>query len=1357
MSDSTAKRRPKTTTFSSRRGHDAPMHLASPPQPWSLRREIGAFFFAAASPLITAGSRGLLEPSQLLDIEDNERAETLSWILTQVLSRQETPNLWKALYSILGASYIRIALFAVVSAMCKLSSAIILGRFILYLQDSSAPATHGILFGGILGLSMLTFALVESQFMIRATRLGIRARVAVVAALYDRILTAPMTAQPPAGHLLNIVSNDAQRLEDAAPFLIFLVLAPLETVVAFITTTYIIGLQASLAAFGTLAALILLLATNQQRFNRLRKQLVEARDHRIKIVADMVKHMEVVKMMAWSDAFVARALRYRAQEMAILRRWYLLKGFSAASYWSSAGFMGVAGFFVYYFLQGHTLQSDVVFTSLLLFTSVRTNMAWRIPKTFELIAELRVSIARIEHFLTLEPREALHAAKQVSLAEPSTDGVTEPAAQSHELARLTSLPMADSQETQVEGAPVGAIEFTGAHISWSPNAPVLQNVTLSIPTGQMTALVGQIGAGKSSLLNAVLGHMYRTQGTITIAAGSTISFAGQSAFLTTGTVRENILMGADEDTARLERMVRVCQLKADVARWEQGLDTPLGERGSRASGGQRARIALCRACYQDADIYLLDDVFSALDAHVAEAIFRGLQEEMASKTVVLASHQLRLVAKCPNVVFLRQGRVVAEGSFGDVMRVADGVDPPFAAILRESAVEHPRRPSTSSAVLGGVDIVPGGGAVVAVAGSSAQHRAAAAAFVTADEDDMDADIDSLADDIDAEHAALGMDYSVIPMFLRSAGNGHWLLLAALILGLTSCSIQAVSDWWLSVWASTAPEVQLSSRHWVLILVLSCTIPTIAYSAAAAKYFVVLKASEALFARMLRNLTRATPRWLQLNGAGRILNRIGKDMTQIDEVLPDAFQDVLITWIYCSTIMVVTAIAVPYILIAMVPIVTVFVWLRARYVAANRQIRRMEALARSPVYAHLVSTAEGVVTVTALGRENQYFGQFCGLLDDHTRALVSFFMVERWLCLHVDALACMIIFCTSGLMIAMKSSLGIGIAALAQMYVLSLVDVTQYNVRKTAELELMFVSVERVFEYATDIPLESEAATLADLNLAPNWPDRGVIELDHMNLKYNGSESYALKDVSLTTSPGEMIGICGRSGSGKSSTINALFRMAEAEEPGSIRIDGVDISQLALDDLRARLSIIPQSVFLFHGSVRENLDPVGVHPDAKLWEVLRQVELADVISALPLRLDNPPQLSAGEGQLLQLARVLLRSGKVVVLDECTSNIDQATDRAMQRIIRSQFIDRGCTVLVIAHRVETIAHSHRILVLDSGSCVELDRPETLLMREDGQFRKLAEKGVPKETFEALLVAAARAAAANVPSSKPASVGE
>ncbi|ORZ41360.1 P-loop containing nucleoside triphosphate hydrolase protein [Catenaria anguillulae PL171] len=1090
----------------------------------------GRLFFNHAWPLVHKGylpGNGI-EASDMLHLSKDDYSHNLANRLYKEWSAQPANDrkMWRALASVFGMRYFGIALLATTASSCKVASALVLGQFIRFLQTPDAPTMDGILLGAGLVACMFMFSFIESHFVFRSTHIGINARVSVLSMLYSHLLKLNFAALPSTGQTLNIISNDAQRLEDGGPFVLFVVLAPIETLVVFGITAH----QDPL---------------------------------------DMLKSMEMLKLYAWEQPFAKRVMEFRNEEMAKLRGWYIFKSINSAFFWSSGGLMALAGFFVWFFVMGEKLTSQLLFTSLLLFNSVRVN----------------VSLNRIDEFLAIQARDA----DQLHTAAPTTTA---------------------------HDAPV--VSLQNASFAWDRDHPVLSNINLTLRRGDFLGLIGPVGSGKSSLQLALLGHLHLVSPPASAHVTTRLSYAPQSPFIfADGFGKVGCRIGYTDWRARRQ-----------------------GERRARA------RLALARAVYQDADLYVLDDIFSALDAAVANRIYDALSQYLSGRTVILVSHQLSLIRRCPSVAYLNHGGIVSMGTYAQVVQEATAKDPDFAAVLAEYANESGAHDAT------GWD----------------------------------------------EVAAVGGDKTVFTRFIKMSG-ATWLLVASVVLGLLTSAIQAVADYFLSRCVAFDSRVL---QH-------------------------ILTASVSLFGKMLDNVMHASPRFFMTRTSGTILNRFSRDMALLDELLPDAWSEVIRLWLYILVIIVTVAIAVPYILLAVFPVVLIFFYLRARYVVANRQIRRLEALSRSPVYSHLVSSVEGMTTVTAMQRQELYFERFCACWMKNA-ILALLFSVERWLCMRVDMLACVVIIAATGLMVGLKTQLGIGLASLAQMYVLSLVDSTQYAVRKTAELELQFVSVERILEYAENIPLEASHESEPGKQPPTDWPSQGVIEFRNMSLTYEGSDRPALESISFKTLPGESIGLCGRTGSGKSSTINALFRMAEPTPRGSIIVDGIDICDIGLHDLRKSFAIIPQSVFIYAGSVRYNLDPLGAYSEQELWNALELVELKDVVGRLPRKLDDIPNFSAGQGQLLQLARVILRKAKVLVLDECSSNIDIATDRILQRTIREHFTD--CTLLTIAHRCETIIGADRILMLDQGRILELGKPADLLRNPASAFRALAEQSLGKD---------------------------
>ncbi|KAJ3361255.1 Multidrug resistance-associated protein 4, partial [Allomyces arbusculus] len=826
--------------------------------------------FLQASPLVEKGFwQGQLEHNDLLPIRDADQSEVLATKMREAWNNHlfsgMTPSMWRVLVTVFGRHYLTIAVLAAGSGMCKISSAIFLGHFISFLQTPDAPLEQGVGFGAGLAMAMLTFSILESHFMMNAYRIGIRARVAITAFLYSHLLTLNGATLPPVGQTLNVISNDAQKVEDAAPFLIFLVLGPIETCVVVAVTWIYMGWAAA-AAFGTLFAMLLLVSTNMERFKVARGNMVDARDRRMRLLSELIKSIEMIKLYAWESAFVRLVLDARREEVAHLRKWYDLKGLNTAFTWTVPGAMAVAGFFAWFFGVGTTFTTEGVFTSLLLFGSVRVNMSWRVPRSMELVADLRVSFQRIEEFMNLKATAA-----------------------------VTPLNQTDEETNTV-------LAFNSATFAWTPNQPILRDVDLTIRAGQIVAVIGQVGSGKSSLLLAALGQLH-TNRTDAVRRVTDVAYTPQAAYVFPGTVEDNIVMASPVDADRLARVVAVCQLTPDIARWDNGLQTRLGERGVKVSGGQRARLCLARALYHadatQARLVVLDNVFAALDAHVADTIFTELREffKVSGAAVVIVTHHLHLVAQCDEVVYLHSGSVLAHGPLAQVVTVAAERDPHFAAVVAEF---------TGVGVHGVGDekldmIVNEGGA-----GPSRPI----------DNDDYEEQDGGLigggeSEDWD-EHAQQGFDASMFWDFLKLS-KGAGLMIGALVMGVATFALQALADYKLSTWAAAPAERQAEPEYWVPYLSLTAGIPFAAFLFTFGFFRVLMRSSAHLFEKMLHNV----------------------DMALADETLPDAFTECVRLWLYIFMIVIVVAIAVPWILLALAPVIFAFFLLRRRYVAANR--------------------------------------------------------------------------------------------------------------------------------------------------------------------------------------------------------------------------------------------------------------------------------------------------------------------------------------------------------------------------------------------------------------------------------------
>ncbi|ETN58308.1 multidrug resistance protein 2 [Anopheles darlingi] len=492
------------------------------------------------------------------------------------------------------------------------------------------------------------------------------------------------------------------------------------------------------------------------------------------------------------------------------------------------------------------------------------------------------------------------------------------------------------------------------------------------------------------------------------------------------------------------------------------------------------------------------------------------------------------------------------------------------------------------------------------------------------------------------------------------------------------------------------------------------------------FYVCLRATVRLHDRLFRGITRATMYFFNMNPSGRILNRFSRDIGCIDTFLPFAMMDCILFFVEFSAIIVLVAVVNYWLLLPTLVMGIIFYYLRHVYTNTARSIKRVEAATRSPIFSHANASFQGLSTIRAFGVEKVLADEFDKHQDLNTSAWYLFLATTRAFAQWLEMVCVLYIAVVTLSFLLVEDSMS-GNVGLAITQVFNLIFMCQWGMRQTAELENQMTSVERVVEYA-EIPPEPPLESLAKHKPPSDWPRHGAIRFEQFSLRYSPQGDPVLRDMNLSIRPGEKIGIVGRTGAGKSSIIQALFRLAVNE--GIIHVDGLDIGALGLHDLRKRISIIPQDPILFSGTVRENLDPFRQHADADLWKALEQVELRDTVRSMEGTLDGKmadggANFSMGQRQLVCLARAILRNNRILILDEATANVDPETDKLIQRTIRQQFGD--CTVLTIAHRLHTVMDSDRVLVMDAGRVAEFSHPHELLQR-DGVLKRLVEQTEP-----------------------------
>uniref|UniRef100_A0A8C1TCQ2 ATP-binding cassette sub-family C member 5 n=1 Tax=Cyprinus carpio TaxID=7962 RepID=A0A8C1TCQ2_CYPCA len=830
-------------------------------------------------------------------------------------------------------------------------------------------------------------------------------------------------------------------------------------------------------------------------------------------------------------------------------------------------------------------------------------------------------------------------------------------------------------------------------------------VALTRLKGSLLGVCGNVGSGKTSLISSILEQMHLLSGSV--SANGTLAYVSQQAWIFHGTVRDNILMGEPFDQTRYTSVIHACSLKPDLAVLPYGDQTEIGERGINLSGGQKQRVSLARAVYSNRDIFLLDDPLSAVDAHVGKHIFEEcIKKKLKGKSVILVTHQLQYLEFCDEVVLLDNGEIKEAGTHCDLMKAKGR----YAHLINNFQLEQSNVTTlTYSSQFYVEDLPP----------ILQSCRRFLLFFLLSPPLSLCTLHYQCCNTVSQLCLSLCLCISV----------GYILLLFVILLFTLLVGSTAFSSWWLSYWLEQGSGVNPykhrhthscdSARPYHLNIKSYCLLSLFFIAKGYTFTKVTLRASSKLHDTMFKRILGSPMSFFDITPTGRLVNRFSKDQDEVDAVLPFNMENFLQFCLIVTFTILTICIVFPYLLIAVAVLTLIFATIL--YI---RQMKRMENVSRSPWISLTTSTIQGLSTIHAYDKRKQYIEQFKILSDTNSNHFMLFNCGTRWLSFWLDFLAATVTLIVAlFVVLSSNEAINASLKGLALSYTIQLTGMLQFVVRLSTEVEAKFTSVERLLEYITSCVSEGPRS-VKGTHITTGWPQEGAITFKNYSMRYRDNTPVVLSNLHINIKPGEKVGIVGRTGSGKSSLGVALFRLAEPAE-GTIFIDDVDICKLGLRDLRSQLSVIPQDPVLFIGTVRYNLDPFNNYKDEELWLALEKTYMKDTIAKLPEKLHSPvvengENFSVGERQLMCMARALLRNSRIILLDEATASIDSETDSMIQHTIRDGF--QHCTMLTIAHRINTVLESDRILVMDQGKVVEFDPPQDLVQRPNSLFASL-----------------------------------
>ncbi|KAM4788299.1 ATP-binding cassette sub-family C member 4 isoform 12-T12 [Cyanocitta cristata] len=1014
---------------------------------------------------------------------------------------------------------------------------------------------------------------------------------------------------------------------------------------------------------------------------------------------EVISGMKIIKMYAWEKSFAELVNGLRRKEIAMVMKSSYLRGLNLASFFVASK-ITVFMTFMSYVLLGNSISASRVFVAVSLYGAVRLTVTLFFPAAVERVSESVISIRRIKNFLMLD--EVLHFKPQL---HGSNENI------------------------------ILHVQDLTCYWDKSSETPALQQISFTVRRGELLAVIGPVGAGKSSLLSAVLGELPTDKGLINVTGR--IAYVSQQPWVFSGTVRSNILFDKEYEKEKYEKVLKVCALKKDLELLANGDLTVIGDRGATLSGGQKARVNLARAVYQDADIYLLDDPLSAVDAEVGRHLFeKCICQALHQKISVLVTHQLQYLRAANQILILKDGKMVGKGTYAEFLR--SGID--FASLLKkdEEVVEQLSVPGTPNL-------------------KSARNRTFSESSVLSQDSSIHSQKDGAVEQPPGENALAAVpeesrhegkiNFKVYRKYF-TAGANYFVIFILLVFNILAQMIlylplllkvaYVLQDWWLSYWASHQENLNLSTNgnngtnetepldlNFYLGIYAGLTVATISFGIIRSLlvFRVLVNSGQNLHNKMFQSILKAPVLFFDRNPIGRILNRFSKDIGHLDDLLPLTFLDFVQTLLQIFGVVAVAVAVIPWILIPLIPLFILFIFLRRYFLDTSRDIKRLESTTRSPVFSHLSSSLQGLWTIRALKAEERFQKLFDAHQDLHSEAWFLFLTTSRWFAVRLDAICAIFVIVVAFGSLLLAKTLNAGQVGLALSYAITLMGTFQWGVRQSAEVENLMISVERVMEYTE---LEKEAPWETNKHPPTEWPNQGMIAFENVNFTYSLDGPLVLRHLSVLIKPKEKVGIVGRTGAGKSSLIAALFRLAEPE--GRIWIDNYLTSELGLHDLRKKISIIPQEPVLFTGTMRKNLDPFNEYTDEELWNALEEVQLKEVVEDLPNKMETQlaesgSNFSVGQRQLVCLARAVLKKNRILIIDEATANVDPRTDELIQKTIRETFAH--CTVLTIAHRLNTIIDSDRIMVLDAGRLKEYGEPYILLQEQDSLFYKMVQQ--------------------------------
>lgn len=1351
----------------------SPATSKTPPPEMAVSIEDSASFLSRwtlsyLTPILRFGATKALEVEDLGAIPDQDEAMKsfekvfVLWNEAVAVAAEKEggdgmPSLASTVLRGFGAGTFYLSLFYyVIAGLLGFVPVILLGDIVRYFEEGEEHETIITpvwLEIALLGIVPAVVGVLQTRNQVLMTHFSVFAKTSISMLLYKAALTASSSARgmSSTGEVINIMSNDTAQIQRFLQFLGLTLVAPLQIIVAI----YLIYKEIGDAVWVGVGFMIFLGPINSVIFalvSKLRKKVLHYSDQRVKLMSEILSGIRIIKFNAWEKPFHKQIDYIRGKEMAALTKmaYVIAIGFSLILM-SAPIIQPILVFATYVYSSSQDITAAKAFTVIALFNIMRFPFAF-LPMGLVQFAQAKIASGRITKYLTL-PRLSpyIDYKEDGSLKEGEIviDNATFAWSRPREDSSAT-----DNKKTNEDENLSKELEEKQSSV----HRPILTDISCQIPQGSCVAVVGGVGSGKSSFLSAITGEMELLDGSVSIGNSlqetnkKLIAYSPQTPFITNETLRLNILFNRNDDGEDQDhynktfynKVLEAACLSEDLSILPSGDLTEIGERGINLSGGQKSRVALARCMYSRASVWLMDDPLSAVDAHVGQKLMQSIldpprdNDNATLPTRILVTHHVHVLPMCDFVIVLDDGKVQHMGHYEEL--IAKGVD--FAGAMEfNKEGEEEEVEGMGDASKANMEDVASLSAKKPTEGEEPNKK-----------QQNKQQPDSLT--TKEERATGSIDFSAYLLYAKLGGYfATFLTIFAQALGR---GFEIGSSFWLSYWAAESFKDDDSGRSTTFYLNMYALISMCSVLMTSVKSILIarhrLKASTKLHSNLSKSILAAPISFFDVTPIGRVLNRFSADMDRADLELASSWSQAISTvFSIIGGITAIIAATKGVFLGPLIPLAAIYWYLQSWFRKSSTELQRVVSITASPIFVDFSETLHGITTIRAYGLEKTFFDTTIDNFNINNVAYLSLQHSNSWLGLRLDVLGGFIAVFVGGLSLATKDSgfIPAGWLGLSLTYANELSQYLKHGVRMLAQVEADMSSIQRIIYYSENVEPEalpylpkdppsagtkeskvrdeSDANDLEKNDVLDNvWPANGNIELQNMSMRYRDGP-LILKNLNISIFSGERIGVVGRTGSGKSSLMNALFRIVELAE-GKVIISGKNVAEIGTFLLRSNLGIIPQDSVLFSNTLRYNIDPFETAGNDEVWDILKKVQLDDVVRNLDGQLEEMvseggENFSQGQRQLICIARALLRKPKILIMDEATASIDNATDALIQQMIRENF--EGATILTIAHRLNTIMDSDRVLVLDDGCVAEFDSPGKLLEMEKGIFRALVEK--------------------------------